>query len=138
MKYWIILSNSSKFDFARFLSLHGNIVDWKQSAKFKVGDIVYIYCTKPEMRIRYKMKVTETNIPFAKSLKDETCWKDKLEFKAGIENNKYFRMTLVAETNTHLLTMDNLHQHGVKGYFYGPRSIDRELIMYIDKSFNKS
>ena len=39
---WIIPSNNSKFDLAKFLSKHNNVVDWKQSANFEVGDVVYI------------------------------------------------------------------------------------------------
>ena len=134
MNNWIIPSNNSKFDLAKFLSKHDNVVDWKQSANFEVGDVVYIYCTKPEMRIRYKMEVEETNIPFGKSLKDEMCWIDKTEFKAGVENNKYFRMRLLATTQSDMLTMDMLHKQGVKGYIYGPRTIDKELTRYIESN----
>lgn len=137
MNYWIIPSNENKFNLAKFLSTHNNVVDWKQSAKFEVGDVVYIYCTKPQMRIRYKMDVIATDIPSDKAIMDKTCWSDEAEFKRGVENNKYFRMKLVSETTSDLLTMDELHRHGVKGYFQGPRTIDRELTLYIDKSFNK-
>lgn len=137
MNNWIIPSNSSKFNLAKFLSKHDNFVDWKQIARFEVGDIVYIYCTNPEMCIRYKMEVVGINIPFSKSLKDENCWTDKAEFKAGIANNKYFRMKVLCKTNSPMLTMDKLHRQGVKGYFYGPRKIDRELTTYIDKAFDK-
>lgn len=137
MNNWIIPSNSSKFDLAKFLSKYNNEVDWKQSANFEVGDVVYIYCTKPEMRIRYKMNVIATDIPSSKAKIDKKFWSDEAEFKKGMEYNRYFRMELVSETKSDLLTMDELHRQGVKGYFYGPRTIDRELIMYIDKSFNK-
>lgn len=137
MNYWIIPSNKTKFNLERFLPLHNNEVDWKQSAKFEVGDVVYIYCTKPQMRIRYKMDVIATDIPSDKAIMDKTCWSDEAEFKRGVENNKYFRMKLVSETTSDLLTMDELHRHGVNGYFQGPRTIDRELTLYIDKSFNK-
>ena len=137
MNNWIIPSNSSKFDLAKFLSKYNNEVDWKQSANFEVGDVVYIYCTKPEMRIRYKMNVIATDIPSSKAKIDKKFWSDEAELKKGMEYNRYFRMELVSETNSDLLTIDELHRQGVKGYFYGPRTIDRELSMYIDKAFNK-
>ncbi len=137
MNNWIIPSNSSKFDLAKFLSKYNNEVDWKQSANFEVGDVVYIYCTTPEMRIRYKMNVIATDIPSSKAKIDKKFWSDEAELKKGMEYNRYFRMELVSETNSDLLTMDELHRQGVKGYFYGPRTIDRELSMYIDKAFNK-
>lgn len=137
MNNWIIPSNSSKFDLAKFLSKYNNEVDWKQSANFEVGDVVYIYCTKPKMRIRYKMNVIATDIPSSKAKIDKKFWSDEAEFKKGMEYNRYFRMELVSKTNSDLLTMDELHRQGVKGYFYGPRTIDRELTMYIEKVFNK-
>ena len=137
MNNWIIPSNCSKFDLAKFLSKHNNEVDWKQSANFEVGDVVYIYCTKPEMRIRYKMNVIATDIPSSEALIDKIFWSDEVELKKGLDNNRYVRMKLVSETNSDRLTMDELHRQGVKGYFYGPRTIDRELTIYVDKVFNK-
>lgn len=134
MNNWIIPSNSSKFDLAKFLSRHGNTVDWKQSANFEIGDVVYVYCTKPQMRIRYKMEVVETNIPFSKSLKDETCWTDKAEFKAGVENNKYFRLRLVKENKSSRLNIDELHLHGIKGWIQGPRKVSKDIISFIEDS----
>ena len=137
MNNWIIPSNSSKFDLAKFLSKHENVVDWKQSANLGVGDVVYIYCTKPEMRIRYKMMVVETNIPFSKSLKDEECWTDKAEFKAGVENNKYFRMQLTCHIDSDKLTITGLHTHGIKGWIQSPRKLSLDAVSYIESSIKK-
>ena len=137
MNNWIIPSNSKKFDLAKFLSKHNNVVDWKQSANFEVGDVVYIYCTKPEMRIRYKMEVLKTNIPFSKSLKDEDCWTDKMEYKAGIENNIFFRMQLTCHVDTDNLTMMDLHKHGIKGWIQRPRKLSFDTVRYIECSIKK-
>ena len=134
MNNWIIPSNSNKFDLAKFLTKYDNEVDWKQSANFEVGDVVYIYSTKPEMRIRYKMEVIETNISFDKSLKDKTCWIDKTEFKAGVEKNKYFRLRLVKENKSSRLTIDELHLHGIKGWIQGPRKVSEDIISFIEES----
>ena len=136
MNNWIIPSNSNKFDLAKFLSKYDNEVDWKQSANFEVGDVVYIYSTKPEMRIRYKMEVIETNIPFDESLNDETCWTDKNEFNAGVENNRYFRLRLVKENKSSRLTIDELHMHGIKGWIQGPRKVSKDIIPFIEESIN--
>ena len=125
MSNWIIPSNSKKFDLAKFLLKHGNFVDWKQSANFEVGDVIYIYCTKPEMRIRYKMEVVKTNIPFNKSLKDENCWMTQnldldLESTASnvvaltsentdlnqydTDNTKYYNTGYTRDNNTGVIT----------------------------------
>ncbi len=134
MNNWIVPSNSSKFNLARFLSLHNNVVDWKQTSNFEIGDVVYIYCTKPQMRIRYKMEVIAVDIPFSKSLKDKSCWKDEAEFKNGMETNRYFRMKLISETFSDKLTMDELHSIGVKGWIQSPRKIEKEVVTYIESS----
>ncbi len=135
MNNWIIPSNSSKFNLAKFLSKYDSEVDWKQSANFEVGDVVYVYCTKPQMRIRYKMKVIAINIPSSKAKMDKKYWNDEAEFKRGVENNKFFRMKLLATTQSDMLTMDMLHKQGVKGYIFGPRTIDKELTKYIESNF---
>lgn len=134
MNNWIVPSNSSMFNLARFLSLHDNVVDWKQTSNFEIGDVVYIYCTKPQMRIRYKMEVIAVDIPFSKSLKDKSCWKDEAEFKNGMETNRYFRMKLISETFSDKLTMDELHSIGVKGWIQSPRKIEKEVVTYIESS----
>lgn len=134
MNNWIIPSNSSKFNLAKFLLKYDSEVDWKQSANFEVGDVVYVYCTKPQMRIRYKMKVIAINIPYSKAKMDKKYWNDEAEFKRGVENNKFFRMKLLATTQSDMLTMDMLHKQGVKGYIFGPRTIDKELTKYIESN----
>ncbi len=137
MNYWIIPSNENKFNLAKFLSTHNNVVDWKQSAKFEVGDVVYIYCTRPQMRIRYKMDVIATDIPSDKAIMDKTCWSDEAEFKSGVENDKYFRMKLTSEIDSDFLTMDELHRHGVNGYIQRGRKISKEIISYIEHNLGK-
>ena len=135
MNYWIIASNSGKFDLVKFLSKHNNMVDWKQSVNVEVGDIVYVYCTKPLMRIKYKMEVVSTDISFSNSIKDLNCWTDKTEFEAGANSNKYFRMKVLCKTDSDMLTMNELHKHGVNGWIQHPRFLSKEVIDYIESEF---
>lgn len=65
---------------------------------------------------------------------DKKYWNDEAEFKRGVENNKFFRMKLLATTQSDMLTMDMLHKQGVKGYIFGPRTIDKELTKYVESS----
>ena len=52
-----------------------NIIDWKQSHyKFQEGDIVYIYCSKPGMKVRYKCIVVQPNIEYSETIHDEEYW----------------------------------------------------------------
>ncbi len=137
MEHWIIPSNNQKFRIDAFLAKYENKVDWKQLTRISVGDVVYIYGTRPEMRIKYKMKVIAIDIPFKKSLYDKNCWNDELEYKKGIENNKYFRMQLVSLVNTDNLTMAKLHEYGgVKGNIQKARRALPETIAYIEESIS--
>ena len=50
MQKWIIPANPLIYDHARFFDDYGYI-DWKQRLKFEVGDIVYLYCSKPFQKV---------------------------------------------------------------------------------------
>ena len=62
---WIILSNKHEQNFDIDGALHDCGVDWNQNIKVKVGDIVYIYESRPEQYIKYKCRVTKTDKHFA-------------------------------------------------------------------------
>ena len=47
---WMISANGKMYDHASSFATNG-FIDWRQRAKYNVGDIVYIYCTRPFMRI---------------------------------------------------------------------------------------
>ena len=58
---WIIPSNKKYFDSeAAFAKLHE--INWKQSFKANIGDIVYIYVTAPVKAIKFKCVVTKTDL----------------------------------------------------------------------------
>lgn len=53
-----------------------------------------------------------------------------LVFAAGARGQEW-----IATTQSDMLTMDMLHKQGVKGYIFGPRTIDKELTKYIESNF---
>lgn len=114
MKYWIVPSNNNKFRLSDFLANHG-YVDWKQKNKFNVGGIVFMYCTKPESRIRFIMKVEKTNMTFEESTKGEEYWNDPEELKAGVITNRYCRFRLIDEVCSDKLCLEKLKEHGFQG-----------------------
>lgn len=130
MKYWIVPSNNNKFRLADFLANYG-YVDWKQKNKFNVGDTVFIYCTKPESRIRFIMEVEKTVITFEESTKDEEYWNDPEEFKAGVITNRYCRFRLIDEVCSDKLSLDNLKEHGLNGVPQGSLIPSESLVDYI-------
>lgn len=136
MKYWIVPSNSKRFRLNDFLKKY-NLVDWKRGRyKFQKGDIVYIYCSLPEARIRYMMEIVEDNITYEQSIKDEEFWTDKNEFQAGIIQNKYCIFKLIDKIDNKCLSIENLLKHGLNKPPQSPLSPSLELLTYIQQCFN--
>ena len=75
---WMISANGKIYDHAKAFAKWGYI-DWRQHAKYNVGDIVYIYCTKPYQKVMYKTKV-KNNITENKII-EEIVYKDYLKTK---------------------------------------------------------
>ena len=51
---WILPANGKLYDHARAFQKWG-FIDWRQNnRKYQVGDIIYIYCTRPYKKIMYK------------------------------------------------------------------------------------
>ena len=46
MKYWIIPANSKRYDYVSAFEKQ-EFIDWTKNQKYEIGDIVYIYCSKP-------------------------------------------------------------------------------------------
>lgn len=130
MRYWIVPSNNGKFRLADFLASYG-YVDWKQKNRYEVGDVVFIYCTKPEGRIRFVMTVERTGMTFVESTKDEDYWLDKSEFLAGVKANKYCRLRLLEELHSDRLCLAELQAHGLNGVPQGALNPSEMLIDYI-------
>jgi hypothetical protein len=62
-KEWIIPSNPKYYDIIHAFD-NMDVIDWKQGAGIKKGDMIFMYVGAPVSAILYKCKVTETNIPY--------------------------------------------------------------------------
>ena len=74
--YWLISSNDSIFRLEDCLN-ESQYVDWQSSFSPKVGDVVFIYRTKPTQRVCYMMEVVAINIPYRKTINDIKYWGEK-------------------------------------------------------------
>ena len=103
--------------------------------KFEIGDIVYIYCSKPISQIIYKMEVIETDITREYTIADQQYWSTPSEFKTSLSNNRFFRISILAENKTEKLTLDDLLNHGLKGAPQGALIVKEPLLNYLQKNF---
>ena len=77
MNYWLIPSNNSFFRLDDLLEKR-EVISWRQVQKFEVGDVIYIYSSKPFSCIKYQMDVVGANLSFSRYIDDEEYNADKL------------------------------------------------------------
>lgn len=63
-KDWLVPANPKYYDVERAFGESDEIL-WKQGAGIRKGDTVYLYVAAPVSAIRYRCKVTETDLPYS-------------------------------------------------------------------------
>ena len=132
--FWLMAANGNKYDHAAAFRKWG-FIDWKQTRKFESGDIVYIYCSKPFQRVRYKVEVTEVNKSFSECVDDEMFWKDKTLYKSA-KSGLYCRLKLIDTFDDDRLRWDSLNMHGLKWPPQGPMKINGDLLKHLESVFS--
>lgn len=133
---WLISANASVYDHYSSFMKNGYI-DWHQTAKYNIGDTVYIYCTKPIQMIRYKAVVTAINMPFSAITDDKEFWKD-IEQYENAKNDKYCRLVLVNEVYNESLSLPFLLEKGLSCAPQGPQKVSPKLSEYIVQVLNEN
>ncbi|HSH54614.1 MAG TPA: HNH endonuclease [Methylotenera sp.] len=132
---WLISANGKMYDHASSFAHHGSI-DWRQgNAKFNLGDIVYIYCTNPTKKIRYKCKVTELNKNSAQIRDDKEYWLNTEEYEKSLDG-KFFNLKLIEEADSEKLSLPLLLQNGLNAAPQGPIKLNESLESYITSIFS--
>ena len=134
MTKWFIPANPKEYRLEDVLRELPH-VDWRQHNNVQVGDIVYIYCSRPISQIKYKMRVTAVNITTERSTAAREYWVRPSEFDTSISHNKFFRMVLVDENTTQYLKYDDLEKHGLNTCRGGLKLKD-PLLSYIESHFS--
>ena len=133
MKYWIIPANSKRYDFFSAFN-NNNFIDWTKKAKYEEGDIVYLYCTKPQQKIMYKTVIDKIFTSSNSEVDDRKYWIDKNEFDESKNIKKDFiRLKLLKYTDDENLFLDNLKDNGLKTAPRGPLRVNEKLLSYIEK-----
>ncbi|MCD7894061.1 MAG: MmcQ/YjbR family DNA-binding protein [Erysipelotrichaceae bacterium] len=109
---WIIPANPKYYDMIHCFD-DKNMITWKQTSKMHVGDIVYMYVTKPIGAILYKCQVMEVDIPFE--------YQDK-----NLRISKIMKLQLLQRYNKDQYTFEVLNQYDIKA-IRGPRRMSEAL-----------
>lgn len=133
MGKWIIPANSKRYDFFSAFN-NNNFIDWTKKAKYEEGDIVYLYCTKPQQKIMYKTVIDKIFTSSNSKVDDRKYWIDKNEFDESKNIKKDFiRLKLLKYTDDENLFLDNLKDNGLKTAPQGPLRVNEKLLSYIEK-----
>ena len=132
--HWMISANGKMYDHAAAFQ-HWGFIDWRQRAKYSVGDIVYIYCTKPFMKVMYKTVVEIESMSSAEIVDDSMYWHIKEEHDKAL-SGKYARLRLVEQADTEELSLRQLSKYGLNAAPQGPIKVISQLAQYIDSHMN--
>lgn len=119
---WLISANHKKYDYDQaFKDLE--YIDWKQNASYSVGDIVYIYGSRPASSIKYKVEVLKINMIGETIRDDKNYWIDQKQYESGLKKGLFARFKLIESYQEGLITLEGLHKHGLNGNIQGPRKL---------------
>lgn len=130
----MISANGKMYDHASAFAAFG-FIDWRPRAKYQIGDIVFIYCTRPEKKVMFKCEVLKCNMRFCKCVDDEKFWRDLEEYKKA-QDGIYARLKLLEQVDTNALSLSALQKYGLNSAPQGPIKVSAALNNYIDKHFN--
>jgi 5-methylcytosine-specific restriction protein A len=131
---WLISANAKMYDHSSSFAHHSSI-DWRQgNVKYSTGDIVFIYCTVPIQRIRYKCKVIELNKSATDIRDDKEYWINKNEYEKSL-SGKFFNLQLIEEVDSEKLSLPLLLENGLKAPPQGPIKLNANLEGYISSIF---
>jgi 5-methylcytosine-specific restriction enzyme A len=123
------------YDHASSFAHYGSI-DWRQgNAKYNIGDIVYIYCTTPIQKIRYKCLVTALGKSSSEIRDDKNYWINKDEYEKSLDG-KFFNLELIEEVDSKKLSLSALLEKGLKAAPQGPMKLNEVLESYISSTFS--
>ena len=136
MTFWIIPFNPNYFRLADCLREQG-YVEWTQRYKYQIGDIVFIYSSKPDSKLLYKMEVTATNLSANECADDRKYLLNPSEVDANANIPLGFRMVPLAENTSDKLTLNDLLEHGLKWVPQGGLKVKEPLLSYICSVFEQ-
>ena len=134
MQKWMISANSDLYDHAASFAKNG-FIDWRQNnTKYEVDDIVYIYSSKHDYKVKYKTKVVKVKMSFSEIKDDKEFWKDLDEYDKA-KTGYYVRLKLLEQVDREELSVRNLKKNGLTAAPQGAMKFYDNLLNYIEKYF---
>ena len=83
------------------------------------------------------MEVIATNITSKYTIADQEYWNTPSDFKISLNNNRFFRISLMAEDKTDKLTLNDMLNHGLNGVPQGALIVKEPLLSYLKEVFQQ-
>ena len=135
MTYWIVPWNKAIFNLDAAISRFGGI-EWHQWNNYEVGDVVFIYCTKPTGALVYEMDVIAVNLKLS-----EVIWDDEEFYNKDIEWVKEppkgfarFKLLRIIDNSNGDLSHEKLVENGMPYSVQAPIKVKPNLLGYILKN----
>lgn len=125
--YWLISANPKYYKHFDAFNDNG-FIDWHQLGNYSVGDIVFIYTTKPYQLITFEAIVEKIDIPAEQAFDDNKYWLDE---EMGTPYGKYMRLRLLNSFMNESLSYDNLLKNGLIRAPQGKMRLEGKLLNYI-------
>lgn len=131
---WLISANGKKYDHEAAFEKFGYI-DWRQNNRhYQVGDIVYIYCTRPICKVQYMAIVDREGMNFDEITDDREFWSDLKKYEEA-QSGTYVRLRLLKKKDTDELNLDSLRAHGLYNAPQGPIKVKADLDEFLKEIF---
>lgn len=133
MNCWIRAYDHSKFRVADFIHDYG-FIDWSMKNHYEPGDIVFLYATAPQSRLRFMMEVEKVNLRADESADDSAYFISQehyLQWLRHRDGARYVRFLFLKDLSSTALTYENLMQHGLGGAPRSPRRLFPQTVDYI-------
>ena len=131
---WIISANSKYYDHKKSFD-DFDYIDWKQTANYSIGDIVYIYSTRPDSKISFITKVEKTNLSFSQIRDDKKYWADLTKYEES-KTKKFVRLRLLDKVDDYNITLEKLLENGLNAAPQGPVKVRGKLFEFLDNIYN--
>jgi len=135
MTTWIIPADPEVYDFTSSFE-HYKFIDWRQGdGKFDIGDVIFIYSTRPDSMIQHKCVVEDINLTYPNIRDDREYYKDPNGFLKSI-TGKFMRLRLEDQVYNSKLNLNNLMANGLNAAPRGRVKIKPLLFKYIISHFS--
>lgn len=128
-RFWLVPANPDVYDVEEAFNYYDTL-DWRRSANYVTGDILFIYESGNIQKIRHKVRVVKGLLKKNEIEHDDSFWKNKNEQTKSKEYN-YSRIKLINRVDTNELSFAELGKHGLKSKLQGPIKLIGNLKDYI-------